>query len=173
MYKLTRSNQLFNVLIFVEVNQNLKIKRKFFGSSPHSAQEDRRLPFCQTKPGTAVWSISDKGSEVRAVKRLLTSHFICQTFISLFMVQRSPSVQARLHTCAWNTFRASSPPFHDLIGEGNKWHHVSAIHTERHKHFVHFFPPVIISLIFMSTHLKLTDKALMRVPSRATAVCRC
>lgn len=53
--------------------------------------------------------------EVRAVKRLLTSHFICQTFISLFMVQCTPSAQARMHTCAWSTFKAFLPTFHDLM----------------------------------------------------------
>lgn len=77
-------------------------------------RSNQRLPSCQTKPGTAGWSIPDKGSEVRAVKRLLTSHFICQTFISLFMVQCTPSVRAMLHTCAWNTFRAPSATLHDL-----------------------------------------------------------
>lgn len=66
---------------------------------------------CQTKPGTAGWSIPDKSSEVRAVKRLLTSHFICQTFISLFTVQCTSSIRAMLHTCAWTTFRACSPYF--------------------------------------------------------------
>lgn len=31
------------------------------------------------------------------------------------MVQRTPSAQARVHTCAWSTFKASLPTFHDLV----------------------------------------------------------
>lgn len=52
------------------------------------------------KPEQLADRYPDKGSEVRAVKRLLTSHFICQTFISLFMVQRTPSALAMAHTWA-------------------------------------------------------------------------
>lgn len=31
------------------------------------------------------------------------------------MVQRTPSAQARVHTCAWSTFKAFLPTFHDLV----------------------------------------------------------
>lgn len=92
---------------------NTKMESFLVAPSIHPRRHQRLL--CrQTKPGTAGWSIHNKGSEVRAVKRLLTSHFICQTFISLFMVQCTPSTQARVHTCAWSTFKAFLPTFHDL-----------------------------------------------------------
>lgn len=92
---------------------NTKMKSCLVAPSIHLRRHQRLL--CrQTKPGTAGWSIHNKGSEVSAVKRLLTSHFICQTFISLFMVQCTPSAQARVHTCAWSTFKAFLPTFHDL-----------------------------------------------------------
>lgn len=31
------------------------------------------------------------------------------------MVQCTPSAQARVHTCAWSTFKAFLPTFHDLM----------------------------------------------------------
>lgn len=88
-----------------------KAEESFFGGSLHSSQEEPEAPVLPDKARNSWLIDTDKGSEVRAVKRLLTSHFICQTFISLFMVQCTPSVQAMLHTCAWNTFKAFSPPF--------------------------------------------------------------
>lgn len=99
----------------INIKGAINTKRKSFLVAPFiHPRRHQRLLCRQTKPGTAGWSIHNKGSEVRAVKRLLTSHFICQTFISLFMVQRTPSAQARVHTCAWSTFKAFLPTFHDL-----------------------------------------------------------
>lgn len=109
-----------------------KAEESFLAALSIHPRRNQRLPSCQTKPGTAGWSIPDKGSEVRAVKRLLTSHFICQTFISLFMVQCTPSVQAMLHTCAWNTFKAFSPTFHDLIGQGKMAYSLQGRQIDRH-----------------------------------------
>lgn len=102
----------------INIKGAINTKRKSFLVAPSiHPRRHQRLLCRQTKPGTAGWSIHNKGSEVRAVKRLLTSHFICQTFISLFMVQCTPSAQARVHTCAWSTFKAFLPTFHDLANK--------------------------------------------------------
>lgn len=63
------------------------------------------------------------------------------------MVQCTPSVEARLHTCAWNTFRASSPTFHDLMRRG-KADTMSL--SYRHRCSVYYFSSMLTSLIFMS-----------------------
>ncbi len=64
-------------------------------------------------PVAAGRSIPDKSSEVGAVKRLLTSHFISQTFRWLFVLHCTPSARAAV-TPVQGLYKACFPAPDDL-----------------------------------------------------------